>query len=749
MTSRDCMPRSDALTLDSESDHFYESATSSLSSSLHSASGSWADPSIDNTLTLRKRGSDIDLGAALSPSDTPKRRKFGTGTASKVIVISDDDDDEEDDEEEGRDYDYDEEDWDRKPSSSLQPKAEFRDLKVPQDHLGRPLSQAALALAHQYWDCQRKLDACPLDEKDAAASLPFDVLLDLAWLRRRYTREVLGLPKLEPGTRTYEPPYVDPLSVAMPGPSTLIPSQELEPKNEPVLCPEQLKVVELAASGQNIFYTGSAGCGKSTVLHAIRERLSEMGRRVRVMAPTGKVALAINGTTTWTFAGWTPDHHKRTLAFLKRAARGKTVRKRLRDTDTIIIDEISMVENLHLERLNAIMKVARDNDTAPFGGVQVIVTGDFCQLPPVKPFQHCIDCGSDLVSSSEEDDPIHRCPNCPRSWRDSEKWAFRSQAWAECNFVHIHLKSIHRQSDNEFISMLQKCRIGDPFTKDEVDILMNHHSVTANAVKLFSTREEVKRTNDAAFARLKTPVHSFRCFDRFLWDSERHPHLEYKGRKNPDGSLRGLDDHRFERHLNLKVGMLVVLLINLDLKSGLCNGSQGIVAGFIPYEPDKLPRKADPQRESAGGDAIVGQYATIREAHIRQFAEQQLQENQRQGGKGLFWPVVKFLNGRTAPIMPECQVHELGDREPYSLLCRTQIPLAAAWALSIHKSQGMTLDRVIVDLSRAFEEGQVYVALSRATSLKGLKVEGDPSGLMVGRGGNAEVRRFLREKFGL
>ncbi|KAL2270517.1 hypothetical protein VTJ83DRAFT_2701 [Remersonia thermophila] len=757
MASRDQIHLSDGLTL--ESDQVYESTTPSLSSSLHSNSGSWVDPSIDSTPTPRKRntgiGLDLERDRSWSPSETPKRRRLEAGAASNAIMISDDDDsknsDEEAEEESEGDHDEVEEDQDRTSSpSALLPKSELADSELPHDHLGRLLSPSALALAHQYWDCQRKLDACPLDEKDAAASLPFDVLLDLAWLRRRYTREVLGLPKLEPGARTYEPPYVvDLLPAVTAVPSNPVPPPVLQPKNEPVLCPEQLRVVELAASGKNIFYTGSAGCGKSTVLHAIRKRLTGMGKRVRVMAPTGKVALAINGTTTWTFAGWTPDHHKRKLELLERAARGRTVRKRLVETDTIIIDEISMVENLHLERLNAIMKVARFNDTAPFGGVQVIVTGDFCQLPPVKPFQHCIRCGSDLATSSEEDDPIHRCPICRRSWRDSEKWAFRSKAWAECNFVHVHLQSIHRQSDKGFISMLQKCRIGDPFTNEEVDLLMNHPSVTANAVKLFSTREEVKRTNDAAFARLKTPVHSFRCFDRFLWDAERHPHLEHRARINPDGSLRGLDDHRFERHLNLKVGMLVVLLINLDLKSGLCNGSQGIVAGFVPYDPDKLPRKADPQLQSAGGDAILGQYATIREAHIRQFSEQQLQENQRQGGKGLFWPVIKFLNGHTAAIMPECQVHELGDQEPYSLLCRTQIPLAAAWALSIHKSQGMTLDRVIVDLSRAFEEGQVYVALSRATSLKGLKVEGDPSGLMVGRGGNPEVRRFLKEKFGL
>jgi ATP-dependent DNA helicase PIF1 len=465
------------------------------------------------------------------------------------------------------------------------------------------------------------------------------------------------------------------------------------------------------------------------------------------MAPTGKVALAINGTTTWTYAGITPAHNKRRLSELEKVARGRTARKRFNETDTIIIDEISMVEAIHLDRMNAMMKVGRRCDEA-FGGVQVIVTGDFCQLPPVKPFQNCIKCGSDLIPRPGEEDTFYKCPECNRPYRDSDKWAFRSQAWEECGFVHVYLKSIHRQSDQQFISMLQKCRLGVPFTSEEVNTLMNHKCNTGNAVRLFSTREEVRRTNEEAFARLKTPPHSFQCYDRFLWEAEKHPHLEYKGRQNPDGSLRALDDHRFERRIELKLGMVVVLLVNLDLGAGLCNGSQGIIAGFEPYDPAKLPRKVERRDDPGGPNGIVGDHATLKEAHIKHFSEQQLRDPQRREKK-LFWPIIRFLNGATRTIYPECQVHELGDKEPYSLLCRTQIPLAAAWALSIHKSQGMTLDRVVVDLSRAFEEGQVYVALSRATSLEGLKVEGDPKGLAVGRGGNEQVRQFLKEKFGI
>jgi ATP-dependent DNA helicase PIF1 len=752
---------------------------------------------------LGKRSSN-SLEAKARRSHHSKRRKRAS---ADVIVISDSDDDEDNedsednnpsettpdaldhepdepeeahdgnDEAQGEDTQIQDSSIDNSPATVLPAPAPLTALPTlpsppmapPVDHLGRPLSEPALAAARDYWACQRKLDFCPFDEGAAQGStLPVDVLFQAVWHRRSYTRLLFGVEKLEPGTRTYEPPFVEPLPAlpllplvpapyGLSGPPNANPSiapppappapaaPQEKPRTEPALCPEQQEVVDLAARGRNIFYTGSAGCGKSTVLHAIRKRLRDQGKIVRVMAPTGKVALAINGTTTWTFAGMTPDHHKRALKQLEKAALGKTPRQRFCQTDTIIIDEISMVENLHFERLNAILKSGRSNSD-PFGGVQVIVTGDFCQLPPVKPFQHCITCGSDLVSSDEPEDTIHTCRRCNKIYYESDKWAFRSKAWKESNFIHIHLKSIHRQSDGQFIGMLQKCRLGVPFNSEELNILMNHKSATANAVKLYSTREEVRRTNEEAFARLKTPPHPYSCFDKFIWDEDKHPNLAFKAQRNPDNSLRALDDHRFDRRMELKIGMLVVLLVNLDLPSGLCNGSQGIVAGFEAFDPAKLPRKIDPREGGGGPGALLGQYATVREEHIKQFSEQQLRDPQR---KQLCWPIVRFLNGTVRTIMPECQVHELGDREPYSLLCRTQIPLAAAWALSIHKSQGMTLDRVVVDLSRAFEDGQVYVALSRATSLQGLKIEGDVDGLAVGKGGNAQVRAFLKERFGM
>lgn len=631
------------------------------------------------------------------------------------------------------------------------------------DHNGNVLTGEALDLAELYWEAQREYDLCPFHTSVEGPQPEQDPLMRMAIHRRRYTEAILGR-QLEPGMRTFEPPYIRPTSMISVSSDGMIMARVGElPSNappaprdpRPTLSPEQQNVVDQTVARQNVFYTGSAGCGKSTVLHAIRRSLREMGLTVRVMAPTGIVALAIGGDTTWRFAGWNPATFKKPLEEMLQSC-GKTTRRKLKQADVMIIDEISMVENHHFERLNLLLKRVR-GDPRPFGGLQIIVTGDFCQLPPVKPFSHCMQCGREMVKNIQGDEPTYKCPRCPRIFSESEKWAFRSEAWEECNFVHIHLNGVHRQNDQQFISMLQKCRIGTPLHPDETELLMNHPSNAANAITLYSTREEVNKENQRRFEALKTEMHAYKCWDHFDWNGQDEQQRVNDTRLAADGfSLHSLNDHRFAPRLLLKVGMPVVLLANLDISSGLCNGSQGIIAGFEAYDPEKLPKKSNGEA-SLPNESITGDYALIREMHIKHFCEMQKE--------GLMFPVVRWLRdmSQQRTILPDCQVSERGEPRRgggggddgeggggrYSLLCRTQVPLAPAWAISIHKSQGMTLDRVIVDLSRAFEEGQVYVALSRATSLKGLTVRGDPNGLAVGAGGNKEVRAFLKARFGI
>jgi ATP-dependent DNA helicase PIF1 len=140
-----------------------------------------------------------------------------------------------------------------------------------------------------------------------------------------------------------------------------------------------------------------------------------MGEKVNIVAPTGRAAFDITGSTTWSYAGWTPEHMKKPLDMLKRDAWKIKTKKRLQKTDVLVIDEISMVNNFHLETLSAIMKIVRQNKEA-FGGVQVVVSGDFCQLPPVNPSQFCIDCGKALVEKARQS--AYECTKCRKVYDD-------------------------------------------------------------------------------------------------------------------------------------------------------------------------------------------------------------------------------------------------------------------------------------------------------------------------------------------
>ncbi|KAG8414570.1 hypothetical protein J3459_022503 [Metarhizium acridum] len=586
--------------------------------------------------------------------------------------------------------------------------------------------------------CAPSLVAYESDTDYSCDSFDSDVVLSSmeAWNEARIANSVNAQPT---HPSTHEQGQVKPPQIAQDFSAR---GGERIDNTEPNLCQEQQDLIDLIASGRNVFFTGSAGCGKSTVLKAAVRKLQDMGRTVHVVAPTGRAALQVNGATTWTYMGWTPDNLRLSKNKLIDLVFRKHVRKRLKNTDVLIIDEISMVENHHLERINISMKAARrwgEDAAPPFGGVQVIVTGDFCQLPPVKPFEHCIFCGQKTEANDYETE--FDCPKNHGPFKEREKWAFMSEAWEECKFVYVELKQIHRQKDQDFLKMLRKCRLGISFSREETEILMNHPCHVTNATRLFSTKEEVARTNTDNFRKLQTPIVKYQSLDEFNWCQDTHPYLKHYNNRSPDGSLVQLKEHRLERQVQLRIGMIVVLQVNLDLRAGLCNGSQGIICGFEDYDPAKLPRAKSSTRSSSAAESatIYGDYASLKERQVERFMA---------GQEMKIWPRVLFHNGQKRTIYAECTVNSFGHKEPYSLLHRTQIPLMAAWAMSIHKSQGMTLDRVIVDVSKAFEEGQVYVALSRATGLHGLKIQGSQEGLSVGRGGNADVQRFLREKFG-
>ena len=389
--------------------------------------------------------------------------------------------------------------------------------------------------------------------------------------------------------------------------------------------------------------------------------------------------------------------------------------KRLKGTDVLVIDEISMMENHHFERLNRVMKYVR-KDRRAFGGVQLIVTGDFCQLPPVEPFRFCMECGKKLNTVGQ----VRRCAE-HGDVLEADKWAFCSDAWRACDFAHVDLTTIHRQSDIEFITILERFRLGKPLRPEDKDLVLNHESNTEGAVQLFPRKPQVLKVNEENFIRLSTPILNYTCHD---YNSELEK-LKLKGKRNINGPLEALDKHRYASSIGLRVGMLVVLLANLDMNrghGGLVNGSQGTIIRFEEHVKERLPEQK-------------GSHKGLKSRLVEQFVE---------GLKEKAWPVVKFTNGREATIFPDCVINESGAGELYTLLSRTQVPLMAAWAMTVHKAQGMTLEQVTVDLAKSFEEGQDYVALSRARNLEGLKVE---RLAYRDRSANPEVKQFLWEKF--
>ncbi|KAF4478884.1 ATP-dependent DNA helicase pfh1 [Colletotrichum fructicola Nara gc5] len=502
--------------------------------------------------------------------------------------------------------------------------------------------------------------------------------------------------------------------------------KQTEAPDKPILCPEQQEAMDLAMQGHNLFITGSGGCGKSVLVKALRDEFRSREMDTHLLAPTGQAVVNIGGRTTFNYAGWTPSDLAKPLngkGGLVEKARSKKIFTRIDATDVIIIDEISMVENHFFERLSRIMSIIR-SDPKPFGGVQDIVVGDFCQLPPVMPFKNCMECGSLMNKKSR----ISSCSSYPHEhgrFSDDDKWAFKSPEWSKCNFKYVHFKQIHRQQDEAFVSVLQKCRLGKPLSKPDINLLLAHETDLENCTELYALRKEVEMHNNKENQKNKNKARRYFCLDDFC------------GPKNSDGGyalpeefhdytvlnltamaptsqrpLKCLDDHRYAMCSELKLDMPVILLANIDLGAGLCNSRQGKIIGFKPLT--EMPKQPSRQNYKHNPDGF--EVAQHRYDHMMDFIASKATPRE--------FPEVEFTNGIRRIIGPDTTANNIGRTSPYWLLSRTQIPLIPGWSMTIHKSQSLTLDRVTANLSKVFETGQAYVALSRARSLKGLKIKG-------------------------
>lgn len=486
----------------------------------------------------------------------------------------------------------------------------------------------------------------------------------------------------------------------------------------PPLCREQQQLLGLVLDGKNVFYTGGAGTGKSTVLRAMVRQLQQRDLRVNVVTPTGISALNVEGMTYFTYAGWTPSVQKKSLVQIEKEAMSQQRRARMRDTDVLIIDEISMLESNQFRRLDRACRAARSKPDVVFGGMQVVVTGDFYQLPPVKPFQTCFKCGVELHRFEVVEPtgvPWRQCPTCGEVYHPDDQWAFQSDTWALCQFTCVTLTQVHRQSDPTFVEILNTLRTGQRLTAVQLSLLGDPRPDIGAAVELSPVRRDVDEKNARGLASLSGEAHVYRCHD-FAEIQPHHSNLADKARRNAEGDLVGCEEHRFPSRLTTKFGMPVILLANINIEEGLVNGTQGRIVGYTP----SAPRMA----ERAHRLAQSGEFGRLEEEQIEVWVKMQ-------HGTEFSLPVVHFQNGLRRVVFPVCQDTELGDPPPFSVVGRTQIPLLPAWAITMHKSQGMTLTTAVVNVDQVFEPQMAYVALSRVRALSGLRVVSQKSLAML------------------
>ncbi len=386
----------------------------------------------------------------------------------------------------------------------------------------------------------------------------------------------------------------------------------------------QEQAIAILKSGDNVFLTGSAGTGKTYVLNKYIEYLKARKIPVSITASTGIAATHLQGTTihAWSGIGIKDSLNSRQLKELKDK---KYLKKHIEKTKVLIIDEISMLHKKQFDMVNEVMQYFRENDK-PFGGIQVILCGDFFQLPP--------------IGTSGE---INR-----------DKFCFMSQSWLNANLSICYLTDQFRQTDTELNQILNEIRSG--VVTDRSIALLNNSKEgidVEDPTRLYTHNLDVDRINTTHIAAIKGRKKLFKA--------------KVKGNLKLAESIKR--SIMAPESLELKKDAKVMFVKN-NYEKGYLNGSLGTI---IKYDDEGIP-------------------------------------------------VVRLNNGYEITAEPEDW--RIEDETGKLLVSYVQVPLRLAWAITVHKSQGMTLDGAVMDLSKTFEKGQGYVALSRIKGLDGLELIG-------------------------
>jgi len=407
------------------------------------------------------------------------------------------------------------------------------------------------------------------------------------------------------------------------------------------LSPSQKRALRSVLRGHNTLIVGGAGTGKSFLIARIRSALNRRAHPLAVCATTGLAAWQSEGVTLHSFAGMGLCQGDIT-PHLKKLLGNRQKLKEWRALQTLLVDEVSMLEADFLEKLARAARETRSS-AEPFGGVQLVFLGDLAQCPPI----------------------------CKERQR---RYFFEAAVWPSLQMRCVNLVENFRQAeDAPFRHLLARMRLARLLPEDgrllRTRLISAHPEVDrASLLKLCSRRDTAERINNAEMARITGDSHHYES-DYLQYDANG---LALPSDSSSSGGQQQQKTFPVDGKLTLKLGVQVILCINLNPVNGLLNGSRGTVTSF---------------RAAENGTIL--------------------------------YPMVQFENGSSVLVLPYTwNTYKSGVlAESF-----TQVPLLMRYAMTIHRAQGLTLERVLITMD-FFEPGQGYVAFSRVRHLSDLYVE--------------------------
>ena len=419
-------------------------------------------------------------------------------------------------------------------------------------------------------------------------------------------------------------------------------------ENEYNFTEKQQKAFDDYVEGKNIFITGPGGCGKSYFIKNVFQHAKSNGKNIKVTSMTGCSAILLNcqATTIHKWGGFGLAKGE-DFEIIKRIFKMKRQQNYL-DTDILIIDEVSMMNEKLFDLLDYLCKNIRKTLHKPFGGMQIICSGDFYQLPPV-----CIDKNIEI----------------------ERNFCFQSTRWNQTfDSSYIFDVNFRQSGDPVYYNLLQEIREGS-ISLHSVELLVQCGKKVLDPedpvkpTMIFPIKKHVDSMNMDHLSKLTEKRYTYRPIP--FHNKTQFPSIDLIQDKKIKTELDyAMKNSMYEEKLEICEGCQVMCISNIDQENNLVNGSQGVVVGF---------------------EYIVD--------------------------KNKYYPLVKF-DKIDEPVIVQEHTWYLESNEKYSI---QQLPLILSWAITVHKSQGLSIDKAFIDIgSHIFECGQTYVALSRVKSLDGL-----------------------------